>query len=759
VAEEATVRRRIRVRGTVQGVGFRPYVYKLATEMGLSGYVLNDPGGVLIEIEGAENVAADFEARLTAVPPPLSSIAGIEQESVPPEGGSAFEILASVSGGERTTPISPDAATCPDCVAEIFDPAERRFRYAFTNCTNCGPRFTIATAIPYDRANTTMSGFVMCDECRAEYDDPTDRRFHAQPVACPRCGPSLQLLDAGGTAMAGDPVTAAAALLREGRTVAVKGLGGYHLACDARSDAAVAELRRRKAREEKPLAVMAPDLGAVRALVALNAEAESLLTSPQAPIVLLPKRDDGSALAGGVAPGNRYLGVMLPYTPLHHLLLAELGAPIVLTSGNISEEPMAYLDVDAHDRLKTIADAFLGHDRPIRMRCDDSVVRSEAAHTFPIRRARGYAPAPLAVTERFHRPVLGAGPELKHTFCLGVGGRAIVSHHIGDLENFETMEGFTDALEHLARIFSVEPKVVAYDLHPEYLATKWALGLNIQDKVGVQHHHAHIASCLADNGRSGPVIGVALDGTGFGDDGTIWGCEVLVCDTGSYERLTHLRYVPLPGGAAAVREPWRMGAVYLDAAYGETATELDLAFVRRTGQRWTAILQMARKGINSPPASSAGRLFDAAAAVCGLREVAAYEGQAATELEQVADPSVTAAYHCTVRDDEIDGVELVAALARDLADGRPVPDAVGRFHNGLADALACACVAGRDRTGLATVALSGGSFQNMLLLRRLSARLSNAGFEVLVHHRVPSNDGGISLGQAVVANARMGAER
>ncbi|MEA2510217.1 MAG: hydrogenase maturation protein HypF [Actinomycetota bacterium] len=747
------------MRGTVQGVGFRPYVYKLATEMGLSGYVLNDPGGVLIEIEGTENVAADFEARLTAVPPPLSSIASIEQESVPPEGSSVFEILASGSGGEKTAPISADAASCPDCVVEIFNPAERRFRYAFTNCTNCGPRFTIATAIPYDRANTTMAGFVMCDECRAEYDDPTDRRFHAQPVACPRCGPSLHLTDAAGAATSGDPITAAAALLGEGRTVAIKGLGGYHLACDARSDVAVAELRRRKAREEKPLAVMAPDLGTIQDLVAVNAAAEKLLTSPQAPIVLLPKREDGSALALGVAPGNRYLGVMLPYTPLHHLLLAELGAPIVLTSGNISEEPMAYLDVDARARLKTIADAFLGHDRPIRMRCDDSVVRIDENHSFPIRRARGYAPAPLTMTQSFLRPVLGAGPELKHTFCLGIGERAILSHHIGDLENFETMEAFTDAVEHLTRIFSVEPEVVAYDLHPEYLATKWALGLDIQEKIGVQHHHAHIASCLADNGQSGPVIGVALDGTGFGDDGTIWGCEVLACDTRSYERLAHLRYVPLPGGAAAVREPWRMGAVYLDAAFGATGAELDLPFVSRTGPRWTPILQMARKGINSPPASSAGRLFDAAAAVCGLREVATYEGQAATELEQVADPSVTEAYDCAVREDEIDGVDLVAALASDLADGRSVPHAAGRFHNGLADALVRACIGGRDRTGLATVALSGGSCQNMLLLRRLSTRLSDNGFDVLVHHRIPPNDGGVSLGQAVVANARMEAER
>ncbi|HEX3325452.1 MAG TPA: carbamoyltransferase HypF [Actinomycetota bacterium] len=758
MALEETVRRRLRVRGTVQGVGFRPYVYKLATELGLTGYVLNDPGGVVIEVEGAEEVATGFAARLTASPPPLSLVTGVELESVPPQGSSVFEIRASRAAGEITAPISADAATCAACVDEIFDPTQRRFRYAFTNCTNCGPRFTIATAIPYDRANTTMSGFAMCEECRAEYEDPSDRRFHAQPVACPRCGPTLHLVDAGGTEITGDPITSAAALLEEGGIVAVKGLGGYHLACNALSDGAVTELRRRKAREEKPLAVMAPDLDCIRELVELTTAAEKLLTSPQAPIVLAPKRNHDLSVAEAVAPANRYLGVMLPYTPVHHLLLAELGGTIVLTSGNISEEPMAYRDADARTRLKGIADAFLGHDRPIRMRCDDSVLRLDHRRSWPIRRARGYAPSPLAVAQEFRCPVLGAGPELKHTFCLGIDKRAIISHHIGDLENFETMEAFTDAVEHFTRIFSVEPEVVAHDLHPEYLATKWALGLDVADKVGVQHHHAHIASCLADNMLSGPVIGVAMDGTGFGDDGTIWGCEVMTCDTRSYDRLFHLRYVPLPGAAAAIREPWRMGAVYLDAAFGDHAPELNLPFVRSTRDRWAPILQMVRRAINSPPASSTGRLFDAAAALCGLRETVSYEGQAAIELEQVADVAVTASYDCSVQGDAIDGVELVAALAEDLARGRPVPHAAAMFHNGLADAISRACAAARDAAGLSSVALSGGSFQNMLLLRRVSSRLSDAGFDVLVHRRVPPNDGGISLGQVVVANAKMGRE-
>jgi hydrogenase maturation protein HypF len=754
----------------VQGVGFRPYVYKLATELGLTGYVFNDPGGVVIEVEGAEEAATSFAARLTASPPPLSSVTGIDQQYVPPQGSVVFEIRASGTAGEITAPISADAATCAACVDEIFDPTQRRFRYAFTNCTNCGPRFTIATAIPYDRANTTMSGFVMCDECRAEYEDPSDRRFHAQPVACPRCGPTLRLIDAGGTEITGDPITSAVALLEEGRIVAVKGLGGYHLACNALNDSAVTELRRRKAREEKPLAVMAPDMQSIRELVEVSTGAEKLLTSPQAPIVLAPKRGHGTTsarsrahdlalahdlgVAEAVAPGNRYLGVMLPYTPVHHLLLAELGMPVVLTSGNISEEPMAYRDADARTRLKGIADAFLTHDRPIRMRCDDSVLRLDQPRSWPIRRARGYAPSPLTVAAEFRRPILGAGPELKHTFCLAIEERAILSHHIGDLENFETMEALSDAVEHFTRIFSVEPEVVAYDLHPEYLATKWALGLEIADKVGVQHHHAHIASCLADNELAGPVIGVAMDGTGFGDDGTIWGCEVMACDTRSYDRLFHLRYVPLPGATAAIREPWRMGAVYLDAAFGEGASELNLPFVRTTRDRWPPILQMARRAINSPLASSAGRLFDAAAALCGLRETVSYEGQAAMELEQVADPAVTEGYPCGVLGAAIDGVELVAALAEDLAHGRPVPHAAAMFHNGLADAMGRVCAAARDATGLNSVALSGGSFQNMLLLRRLSSRLSDGGFNVLVHHRVPPNDGGISLGQVVIANAQ-----
>jgi hydrogenase maturation protein HypF len=754
-AQGKTVRKRLRVRGTVQGVGFRPHVHGLATELGLTGWVLNDPGGVLIEIEGPEVLAAEFTERLTASPPPLALVTGVESEYLPLKGSAAFMILPSEDEGELVAPISADAATCAACVEEIFDPTQRRFRYAFTNCTNCGPRYTIAMAIPYDRSNTTMSSFTMCDECRAEYEDPSDRRFHAQPIACPRCGPRLKLLKQTGSELPGDPIREVAGLLRRGAIVAVKGLGGYHLACDAANDAAVTTLRARKGREEKPLAVMAPGLDSVRQMVHLTSAAEDLLMSPSAPIVLMAKRDRERVLSDAVAPKNRHLGVMLPYTPLHHLLLTELGSPLVMTSGNVSEEPIAYDDSDAQSRLKDIAEAFLVHDRPIRMRCDDSVVRYDQQLSFPVRRSRGYAPTPLELAGRFHRPVLGAGSELKHTFCFGDRERAIVSHHIGDLENFETMEAFTDAVEHLTRIFSIEPEVVAYDLHPDYLATKWALGLEIEHRVGVQHHHAHVASCLADNGRQQEVIGVAVDGTGFGDDGTIWGCEVLVCDLQSCARSFHLNYVPLPGGAAAVRQPWRMAAVYLDAAFGKEAIGLDIPFVRRTRERWAPILQMTTRGLNSPSASSGGRLFDAAAALCGLRDAVSYEGQAAAELEQLADPSVEGSYNCRIGGGEIGGIELIGALAEDLGRGRSVPEAAALFHNGLADALWRACLSVRDATGLRTAALSGGSFQNVLLLRRLQRRLMESGLEVLVHHRVPPNDGGISLGQAVVANARL----
>ena len=749
---------RMQVTGTVQGVGFRPHVYRLATGLGLSGFVVNEPAGVTIEVEGPPEALAALRRRLSAEAPRLAHIENITDRTIPVAGGEAFEILHSLATGPASVAISPDVATCESCSAEINDPAERRYRYPFTNCTDCGPRFTITTGIPYDRLNTTMRAFEMCAECRAEYDDPADRRFHAQPVACPRCGPELSLVrtaESGWSSGGGgiDPISSAAALLDQGGIVALKGLGGYHLLCDATDEAAVAELRRRKAREEKPLAVMAPSLEWAARLVDLSSDEAKVMGSWRRPIVLARRRPD-APIAAGVAPGNRYLGVMLCYTPLHQLLLEDFGRPLVATSGNLTDEPIAYRDEDARERLGGITDAFVTHNRAIHTRCDDSVVRVFRGAEYPIRRARGYAPEPLLLSARFERPVLGVGAELKHTFCLGFESRAVLSHHIGDLESYEAMTSFLEGLEHFERIYGVTPEIVAHDLHPDYLSTKWVEGLEGVERIGVQHHHAHIASCLADNGRDERVIGMALDGTGYGADGTLWGFEVLAADTSGFERLWKLRPMPLPGGAMAIREPWRLGAVYLEAAFGDHASSLDLDFVRTTGGDWGPILQMAQRGINSPLASSAGRLFDAAAALCGARLRSAYEGQAAQELEQLADPSVTDAYDCSVAEGEIDGVELIAAAALDLAAGRHRSQVAAAFHNGVAQALGRSAELARAATGLSTVALSGGTWQNLLLLERSTVALEGLGFEVLRHRRVPCNDGGISLGQAVVAAAR-----
>lgn len=760
---ENLCRMQFRVQGIVQGVGFRPFVFNLATGLGLSGFVLNDSEGVLIEIQGDEEAVGRFHHSLVAQPPPLAVIDALEHAEVPVLAADAgFLIHHSEHGGRTSALISPDVATCGDCLGEMWDPSDRRFRYAFTNCTNCGPRFTISTGIPYDRPNTTMASFAMCDDCRAEYENPADRRFHAQPIACPVCGPHLTLLDRSLQPVPGDPLAEAARMIGQGAILAMKGLGGYHLVCLAGDAGVVARLRSRKAREEKPFAVMAADIEAVADLAEFGPKQREVLMSRRRPIVLLDRLPT-AAVAEGVAPHNRYLGVMLPYTPLHHLLLREVGEPIVCTSGNLSDEPIAYRDADALAGLERITDAFLTHNREIHMRCDDSVVRVVMGRDGPqeqqMRRARGYAPEPIPIVPAFEVPVLAAGPELKHTFCIGSGPRAIISHHLGDLENWETMSSFLEGVEHYQRVFEVRPKVVAHDLHPEYLTTKWAKGLEGVELVGVQHHHAHIASCLADNHRADRVIGLALDGTGYGDDGTLWGCEVLLCDLAGYQRLAHLVNQPLPGGAAAIKQPWRMAAVYLSAAFGEDAGNLDLEFVRRTAGRWGPVLKMAATGLNSPLTSSAGRLFDAAAALTGLADTVSYEGQAAIELEQMADPSVTRGYLCSTDNGLISGVELMACLAADLVDGRPASEAAAAFHNGLAGALVRVAKLAAADHGLETVALSGGTFQNRLLVERVCAGLEEAGLEVLTHHRVPPNDGGISLGQVVVANAILAEKR
>jgi hydrogenase maturation protein HypF len=748
------VRVAVRVEGTVQGVGFRPFVYSLATGLGLAGLVGNDMDGVFAEVEGPSAAVEQFLVALERDAPPLARIERVVTKDIPPNGSAAFSIAPSGPGGQRNTPVPADSATCADCLRELADPGDRRFGYPFINCTNCGPRFTIVRDVPYDRPLTTMASFTMCELCAAEYHDPANRRFHAQPVCCPVCGPRLGLRFPDGSAVPGEPLATAAALLREGRVLAVKGLGGYHLAVDATSEPATAALRARKHREDKPFAVMAVDLAAARRLCEVDEVSAALLTSPCRPIVLMPRRS--GAVAAPVAPGNRQLGVMLPYTPLHHLLLAAMARPLVLTSGNRSDEPIAYRDDEAFTRLAGIADAFLTHDRAIHIRTDDSVVRALHGRETLIRRSRGYVPEPVSVRTRFPRPVLACGAELKNTFCLAKDGRAVISHHIGDLENAETLRSFTEGIAHFRRLFDIDPRVVAYDLHPEYLSTKYALGLDDVDLRGVQHHHAHIASCLADNGEDGPVIGVAFDGTGYGTDGTVWGGEFLVADLASFERGGHLAPVPMPGGAAAIKQPWRMAAAYLAAAYpGGPPDGLDV--VARNERQWPAVVALAGKRINAPLTSSAGRLFDAVAALVGVRDSINYEGQAAVEMEQLASPGETGAYRAgitTGRPFCIEGADLVRAATDDLRAGVAPGVIAARFHNGVAALIEEGCVLLRERHGLGTVALSGGVFQNLILAHQVVARLEARGFRVLVHSRVPCNDGGISLGQAVAAGAQ-----
>jgi hydrogenase maturation protein HypF len=743
----------VRVEGIVQGVGFRPFVHTLATRLGLAGQVGNDADGVFVDVEGELAGVQEFLVALERDAPPLAVVERVTSQAAEPKGVDGFTIVASASGGQRRTLVSADSATCVDCLRELNDPADRRFGYPFVNCTNCGPRFTIVRDVPYDRPFTTMAEFAMCTACSAEYHDPHDRRFHAQPTCCPDCGPRLELIG-GNCAGGGEPIAGAAELLLAGRVLAIKGLGGYHLAVLASDEVAADVLRRRKHREDKPFAVMVSDMDAAGKLVDVEEVGAGLLSGRRRPIVLLPRLAD-APVAGAVAPGNRQLGVMLPYTPLHHLLLAAVGAPIVLTSGNSSDEPIAYRDADSIERLDGIADAWLTHDRAIHIRTDDSVVRPFRGTGTTLRRSRGFVPEPLALPLAATRPILACGAELKNTFCLTKGRHAFLSHHIGDLENYETLQSFVSGIAHFSRLFDITPQVVAHDLHPEYLSTKHAHKLDDVELVGVQHHHAHIASCLADNGEVGPVLGVAFDGTGYGSDGTIWGGEFLLADLVSAERVGHLAPVAMPGGAAAIRQPWRMAAAYLDAAFAGSPPK-ELLVQKR--ERWADVVSLARHGVNSPMTSSAGRLFDAVSALLGLRDTVNYEGQAAIELEQRADPDERGAYKAGTSSGAgpliVSGMDLVRAAADDLVGGSAPEVIAARFHNGVVDAIVGTCMTLRDTTGLGMVALSGGVFQNLLLLDRTVDGLQDNGFRVLTHSRVPTNDGGISLGQTAVAAAR-----
>ncbi len=766
----------IRVRGLVQGVGFRPTVWRIATRLGLLGEVMNDGEGVLIRAFGPKAALGDLERALFEEAPPLSRIDAIEAAPLEGEPPADFRIVASRAGDVRTG-VVPDAAVCPDCLADIRDPSNRRYRYPFTNCTHCGPRLSIVRAIPYDRASTSMAAFAMCPACLAEYRDPADRRFHAQPNACPACGPKCWLEDAAGREVAADPhrdaVDAAAALILSGAIVAIKGLGGFHLACDARNAQAVARLRERKQRTHKPFALMARDLAMVAEHARLGEAEEALLQEPAAPIVLLERKDNGAPLAQGVAPAQSTLGFMLPYTPLHRLLLDAVAAPIVLTSGNLSDEPQCIANEEARARLGAIADAFLMHDREIVNRLDDSFARVMAGRPRLMRRARGFAPSPLPLPQGFEAAprTLAMGAELKSTFCLLSGGRAIVSQHMGDLEDAAAHADYRANLKLYREIFRFEPELIAVDAHPDYRATQWGTAIAREAALPllpVLHHHAHVAAVLAEHGAPldcEPVLGVALDGLGMGENGELWGGEFLLADYRSSRRVAAFAPVALIGGDKAMREPWRNALAHLETFIGWREVERlypDLALVRRLkGKPVTLALQLVERRLNAPLSSSAGRLFDAVAATLGICfDATSYEGQAAIELEALAAPAMGRAadgYRAAFVEGEparLDWAPLWRDLLDDLAAGADAPLVAAKFHAGLAATVASAAAELAPRFGCRTVALCGGVFQNKLLLEAATQRLAGAGLQALSPASFPAGDGAISLGQAVIAAAR-----
>jgi hydrogenase maturation protein HypF len=752
----------IEVVGVVQGVGFRPFVYRLAGQNGLSGWVRNTSGSVQIEVEGEEEALNSFLRQLKTEAPSICRIESIKTSQQQVAGYQGFEIKTSRAQEGKYQLISPDIATCRQCLEEILDPDNRRYRYPFTNCTNCGPRFTIINDIPYDRLNTTMAGFRMCPRCQQEYDDPADRRFHAQPNACPVCGPHLELVDHSGNVVTegGDALTKTVELLRRGSILAIKGLGGFLLACDATSDRAVSLLRQRKQRPAKPLAVMFASLEEAEKHCVISPEEAELLLAPQSPIVLVRWRD-GSNLSPLVAPGFKYQGIMLSYTPVHHLILRDCRLPLVMTSGNLSEEPIAKDNDEALHRLGDIADYFLMHNRGIHARYDDSVAMI-AGKPQLLRRARGYAPSPINLPFK-SRQVLACGSELKNTFCLTRDGYAFLSQHIADLENMESLQHYRDTIELYKKLFAIEPQIIACDLHPDYLSTRYARELAQANPelalCPVQHHHAHIVSCMVENGVQEKVIGVAFDGTGYGSDGCIWGGEFLVADYRRFERLGHLEYVPLPGGDTAIKKPYRTAAGYVYRLLGSDVLD-SLPFIQGIDKLEVELIKkQVDKGINAPLTSSCGRLFDAVSAIIGLRGEIDYEAQAAIELEMAAMDAETisgSVYPYSVI--KSDGVNIIrfgdtlSAIIDDLKRGVALPEIAGHFHQTVSNMIADVCCRIAERTGISRVALSGGVFQNRLLLKLTLDSLDKAGLDIISHQWVPTNDGCISLGQAVVAN-------
>ncbi|MCS7187091.1 MAG: carbamoyltransferase HypF [Armatimonadota bacterium] len=771
----------IKVTGIVQGVGFRPFVWRLANRLGLTGFVFNNPQGVVIEAEGEGEALEAFVRFLKTDAPPLAVVESVSWQEIPTNSDAEFKIVESHRDAERIVLISPDVATCDDCLRELFDPNDRRYLYPFLNCTNCGPRFTIIVDVPYDRERTTMAVFPMCPDCEREYHDPNDRRFHAQPTACPRCGPKVRLIARNSNGeweeicQDNEAIKETARRLLEGQIVAIKGLGGYHLACDAANENAVKRLRQSKHREFKPFALMTPDLKTAHQLAFISPEEEALLTSWRRPIVLMRRRPDAN-VAESVAPKHRDLGIMLPYTPLHHLLMSEVKRTLVMTSGNLSDEPIAYKDDDAFQRLGKMVDAFLVHNREIHIRCDDSVTRVVKGQELLIRRSRGYAPQPVLLPFETPVPLLAVGAMLKNTFALCRNRYAFISHHIGDLDNYAAFKAFVEGVEHFKRLFAIEPQAVVYDLHPDYPSTRYALDYADErdlPSIGVQHHHAHVAAVMAEYGLKGPVIGVAYDGTGYGTDGTIWGGEILLATYESFERAAHLEYVPMPGGEKAVRESWRMAASWLMRSFGNEGKELSFGIAERVGlDRWNQVWKLLHSDLPQPQTSSIGRLFDAVASLLGICDIGAYEGHPAIWLEMVAAQwtrkiggwwsgtgdwsedfwqppfafELTDAAPIVMKATPVIS-GIVEALKRNL----PVEQIAAQFHASVADATLRACIKIRERTGVNKVVLSGGVMQNVLLLGWLIELLNREGFKVFVPTKLPPNDGGICFGQGAIA--------
>jgi hydrogenase maturation protein HypF len=748
----------IHINGIVQGVGFRPFIYNLAQRHDLKGWVRNSASGVDIEVLGPIETIQEFIKEITDLAPPLSQIDNIDFREIAPEVFNDFKIIHSKNLPSDFIPVSPDTATCQQCLDELFDPNDRRFHYPFINCTNCGPRFTIIKDIPYDRPKTTMANFEMCEKCKQEYENPRDRRFHAQPVACPNCGPQIWLEDSQGQQLAvkDQAMLMARRFLADGKILAVKGLGGFHLACDATNPQAVDTLRNRKRRSGKPFALMAPNLDIIKQYVEVSETAEKLLKSPQAPIVLMPKIKNRN-IADSVAPNQANLGIMLAYTPLHHLLLQEEeGYPpiLVMTSGNLSEEPIIHENQNARDKLSEIADAFLMHDRPIHMRIDDSVYGDVQEKPYPIRRARGFAPNPIRVNHSLPQ-ILAVGPQMKNTFCLTRDKYAFLSHYIGEMENYETYQDYRKAIQHYENLFRITPEVIAYDLHPDYLSTRYALERESLDNLpshGVQHHHAHLAAAMIENDVDPDcaVAGLIFDGTGYGTDGTIWGGEVLLGNCNSFERILHLKPVPLPGGEASIRKPARMALSTLWAYDLPWKENLAPVRVLSSDERNSLIRQLENR-INCPMTSSMGRLFDAVSALLGVRETITYEAQAAIELEAIANRDETSYYPWGINNDQINVNATLHAILDDLSKNIPVSTISARFHNTLAQLSLQIALKIKEIHGINQVVLSGGVWQNLTLLRKTLTLFAENQIQSIIHHQMPPNDGCVAFGQAMIA--------